>query len=464
MENQIAEHVIASRFDQLDSSALAATKHHILHTLVTAVAGSNAPGIRPLHELAVETGGMGSSTVLVHGSKMTAMNAAMVNSAMAHAQDFDLNDDRTFYKSSVAAVPAALAVGEHLGGVDGKEFITSVCVGIDLGIRIGLAIMPRPAHAHAQMIGGFAAVATAGRLMKLNREQMLDALGLAYCQVNSSGSSSQSPAVTKRLSPGLAARAGIFSAQLGQKGFKATRGVLSGPKGFFQHFLGTEGDLDGLVSDLGKRWEVVNVGPKGYPCCRILHAPIDAALGVVKENGIEPEEVASVMVRGAASNIYLSTKEKRPSSFEKLRHPQGVVDAQFSIPWGVAAAIARRSVFIECFTETAIKDPLINKLTELVDLEADRTLEPEPGLLLAPVVVEIKTKRRGTFSKRVNYAKGNPKNPVTWQETVDNFHKASAYSARPLKGENIDRAVAIVHDLEKVASIANLTEPLVGEQ
>ena len=460
MEDLVAKHVVESAFSAFDAETIQATKHHILHTIVCAVAGSNAPGIQPLHDLAVEGSG-GKSTVLVHGSKLTAMNAAMVNSSMAHAQDFDMNDDRTFYKSSVAVVPATLAVAEEIGGIDGREFLTAVCTGIDLGIRIGLAVMPKPAHARSQMIGGFAAVAAVARLLKLDREQMLDALGIVYCQVAASGSSNDSPALTKRLAPGLASRAGVFSARLGQKGFKSGRNVLSGKRGFFQQYHDEEGDLEAITSGLGERWELVNVGPKGYPCCRVLHAPIDATLAAVKEHGIKSDEVESVVVRGSASNIFITTGEKKPASAEKYRHPKGVVDAQFSVHWAVAAAIARGAVFIDCFTEDAIKDPVINGLTDRIDLVADPALDPTKDIL-APAVVEITTKSRGMFFKRANFAKGNPNNPVSWRETEEAFHRSAPFSARPITRQNIDRAIAIIGDLERLTDMRMLTSVLVG--
>lgn len=461
MDDVIAEHVLGSRFSDLDDSALAATKHHILHTLVTVIGGSNAPGIVPVHELAVATGGTGSSTVLVYGSKMTAMNAALVNSTMAHALDYDMNDDRTFYKSSVAVVPTALALAEELGVVDGKEFITAVCVGIDLGIRIGLAVSPQPAHVRSQLVGGFAAVTAASKLLSLNQEQMLDALGIAYCQVSASGSSTRSPALTKRLAPGLAARAGVFSARLGQNGFKADRDVLFGPKGFFRMYQGGPGDQDAFREGLGEKWEVVNVGPKGFPCCRILHAPVEATLALVKENNIKAQDVERVLVRGSRKNIFLSTGNKKPASTQKQRHPEGVVDAQFSIHWGVAAAIAKGHIFIDCFTESAINDPELNRLTELVELVAEDALDRH-DILLAPVIVEITTKAGATFSKRIDYAKGNPKNPVSWEETEEAFHKSAAFAAKPLSKENIDTAIAIIRDLETVQDVRTLVAALCG--
>jgi 2-methylcitrate dehydratase PrpD len=462
VEDVIARHVLSAKFSDLDKQTVAATKHHVLHTLVTAVAGSNAPGIKPVLELAIESGAPGKSTTLVHGIRMTGMNAAMVNSTMSHAQDYDMNDDRTFYKSSVVVVPVALAIAEERGAVGGEELIAAICVGIDLGIRIGLAVTPKPAHVLSQMVGGFGAVAAAARLLGLDHEQFLDALGIAYCQVSASGSSTSSPALTKRLLPGLAARSAVFSARLAQKGFKGGRNVLRGAKGYFPQYHWSEGDHEEILSELGRRWEVVNVGPKGYPCCRVLHAPIDAALAVVRSNQIKPDEVESVTVRGSPTNIFLTSGNKAPVSTSKLRHPEGVVDAQFSVHWAVAAAITRGQVSVDCFTETAIKDPEINRLTERVELIGDESLDPD-GILLAPAIVEVTTRNRGAFSHRTNHAKGNPNNPVTWQETEDALRQNAAHAAAPLDAVRIEEAIHFMRELESAKDV-NALPPMLCAQ
>ena len=193
----------------------------------------------------------------------------------------------------------------------------------------------------------------------------------------------------------------------------------------------------------------------------MLHAPIDATLAAVKEHGIKSDEVESVVVRGSASNIFITTGEKKPASAEKYRHPKGVVDAQFSVHWAVAAAIARGAVFIDCFTEDAIKDPVINSLTDRIDLVADPSLDPSKDIL-APAIVEITTKNRGTFFMRANFAKGNPSNPVSWRETEEAFHRSAPFAAKQITPQNIDRTISIIGDLEHVGDLRVLTAALGG--
>jgi 2-methylcitrate dehydratase PrpD len=61
------------------------------------------------------SGGSLESTVLVHGDKLPAAFAALVNATMGHSRELDINDDRIAYKSSITVVPAALATAEKGG-------------------------------------------------------------------------------------------------------------------------------------------------------------------------------------------------------------------------------------------------------------------------------------------------------------------------------------------------------------
>ena len=139
LTKQIAGYLARTGYEALDDDALRATKDHILYTLGTILAGSSAPGIKQaLAGARALSGGSRESTVLVHGDKLPAALAALVNATMGHSRELDINDDRIAYKSSVTVVPAALAAAEKVGHVSGKDLIAAVCLGVDLGIRLGL--------------------------------------------------------------------------------------------------------------------------------------------------------------------------------------------------------------------------------------------------------------------------------------------------------------------------------------
>ncbi len=181
LTKQIAGYLARTGYEALDGNALRATKDHILYTLGTILAGSSAPGItQALAGARALSGGSLESTVLVHGDKLPAAFAALVNATMGHSRELDINDDRIAYKSSITVVPAALATAEKVGHVSGKDLIAAVCLGADLGIRLGLATNPKPVHARAIALGPFAAAAACGKILGLDETGFHNALGIAF--------------------------------------------------------------------------------------------------------------------------------------------------------------------------------------------------------------------------------------------------------------------------------------------
>jgi 2-methylcitrate dehydratase PrpD len=461
VEQVLARHVGGTRFEDLPPEALWATKEHVMHTLGTVVAGSAAPGCPALVSLFEQMAGRPESTLLGWGVRVPAHHAAHGNSAMGHAQEFDNNDDRIAYKTSVCAVPAALAVAERRGGVSGREFLTAACLGIDFGIRMGLAIRPQPAHPVAPNLGPFAAVVASAKLLELNEAAIWDAFGLALCGVATVGASTTALSYTKRFQTGAAARNGVFAAVLAANGFSAHQAVFTGPGGYFVGIHGQEGDFEVLTDGLGERFEVVNVGPKAYPTCRYTQGAIDAALALANRHNLEPDDIAEVRVR-VGPRDYAVVFGGQDGLAAKQR-PQSVVDAQFSIPFTVATALVRRRVALDDMSETAIQDAKVVALAERVVPIVEPGFDVWPADV-KPCEVEILT-RAGSqrYLERVEYPRGNPRNRVPHAEIQANFLEFGARSARPLRPDAVERARDMIEDLEHVADVAEIAALLSPE-
>src|SRR4030067_3499716 len=95
---------------------------------------------------------------------------------------------------------------------------------------------------------------------------MITALGLAYHQCGGAGSGVADGALAKRMGPGLAAKAGITSALMAERGITGDRDPLEGRTGLFKTYMGGDYDPGILTADLGRRVEVINIGDKPNPC------------------------------------------------------------------------------------------------------------------------------------------------------------------------------------------------------
>jgi 2-methylcitrate dehydratase PrpD len=444
----LAEYLSRTQFEDLTGEAIRSTKIHILHTLGTVIAGSSAAGINQVLAAVSQWGTKEESAVLVCGVKLPAPSAALVNSTMAHSRELDINDDRIAYKTSVAAIPAALATAERRGHVSGKELITAVCLGVDLGIRIGLATNPKPTHVLFNALGPFAAAAASARILGLDEVGMRNALGIAYCRVTFSGNRSVSPSLTKRLGAGFASHSGVIAALLAAEGFPAAGEIFSGPTGYFQTYYKEEGDLDTLLDGPGRRYEIVSVGPKPFPSCRYTHPAVTGVMSLLRDHPITVEEIAEVRVRVGERDMHAVWGREEMERKKRYR-PEGIVDAQFSIPYTVAVTLLRGKLTLDDFTDEAISNEAVLSLAERVKPVLDPLLEQWP-LDVKPQVVEIVTRDGTVYSQRVEYPKGSPSDPVTLDELQENFREMARFSARPLRREKIEQALSVVSRLEEI--------------
>ena len=144
---------------------------------------------------------------------------------------------------------------------------------------------------------------------------------------------------------------------------------------------------------------------------------------------------------------------------KKKHRPEGVVDAQFSIPYTVAATLVSGGLSLEEFTDARIRSE------EILDLAAGvkTILTPEfdhGPMDVKPQVVEIVMRDGKVFTAKVIYPKGNPNNPVTSDELVNAFRGMASYAAKPLGGAKIDEAIELALRLEEVDDVAVLAKLL----
>ena len=462
---EVADNVIRKDFEAIPPNIRELSKRFILDTLGVAIAGSSAPGSREVVDQLMVWGGKGESTVWVMGAKLPSIHAALVNGTLAHARDFDDTHDTAGVHAHASVLPAALAVAEAQGGVSGRDLISAVVLGVDLACRLGLSLRHYQGWHLTAICGIFGATAAVGKILGLDQEKMVHAFGIAYSQASGNLQTLVDGGLTKRMQPAFAAQSAVLSGYLAARGVTGAKDVLEGKYGFFNLYDGYDKDgsskvqirsTDGglpygpnqLTGDLGRRFEIENLGFKPFPCCRANHGIIGATLKNVTRNDIKPEDVEKVEV---TVSPWVHNLVGRPFRVTKNM----LVDAQFSGCYTTAAAILRRDVFLDSFTEQAIKDPRIQELTEKVELIVDPQIKHK-----VPVTVVIKTKNGKVFTESVHTYKGMPEDPLSPEECAEKFRKCVRYSARPFDAERVDLLVKKVDGLEKMKDVRELGELL----
>jgi len=455
--SDIVKHLTTARYEDIPPAAVESAKREVLDSLATALGGSSKAGVGELVDMVKEWGGSQQSTVIAHGFKCPAPNAAQVNGTMIHALDYDDGHQTALVHIGCVAVSTCFASAERMGKVSGRELITAIALGGDLLARLGLASRPgKSALAsgwHPTTLFGFlGAAAMSGRIFSLGEEKMINALGLAYHQCGGAGTGVSDGALAKRMGPGLAAKAGITSALMAERGITGERDPLEGKTGLFNTYMGGDYDVGVLTSELGKRFEGINIGDKPYPCCGLFHACIDATLALLSKHNIVVDLIQEVTAYGGEP-IYQHTQP-----LEIKRAPRTIIDAQFSVPWVVATALVNGKVTVEDFTEAAL---CRREVLEMAQKVSGRL---EPAMTrhgVGPGGVVIKMKDGTEFTEEVEHCLGSMERPMDFEDCTRKFRECAACAIKPLPAEKVEKVIEMIAGLEKLEDATEIIR-LVG--
>jgi 2-methylcitrate dehydratase PrpD len=404
----------ALTFADLPASASAAARMNVYDTLACALAGFRAPGVQEVMEVVRDWEGKAECHVLWSDLRVPAPNAAWVNGIMAHACDYDDTHDKAILHGGISVVPAALAAAEIAGRpVSGEEFHTAVASGLELICRLGVATrigLIEAGFIYSALFSYFAATAAAARVLNLSTEETINAIGIAYTQASGTHQVTRDGAITKRMQPGFGARAALTAIALARKGIRGAQNVFEGIDGLGRTYLQESLDSEVLRANLGRQFHFEELSYKPYPCCRMNHCAIDAALEIRSRSGFDWTRVTEVRV-----NINSQGNQAVGTPLEVRRAPTTVVHAQFSICYTIACALVNGSVRLSDFTADALKRPevlaLAAKVTPVVDPELERAM----GRNVTPARLEI-VAGDTVYRAQVTEAKGNFTAPMSAQD------------------------------------------------
>lgn len=373
----------------LPPAALGAVHNDLLDTVGCALAGADAPGIPELLGVLGAWGGRAESSVWTRALDLPAPEAAFANGAAAHALDYDDTHDGAVLHAGVTVIPAALAAAQTRARSTGADVVAAVAVGIETACRLGAAIEDGPSTSGwllTPLCGMFGAAAAASRALRLDAETTRHALGIAYAQAAGNGQATLDSALTKRLQAGFAARAGVTAAVLAAAGITGARDVFEGERGWFRVYHGSRYDRDIALDGLGRDFLLEELTFKPYPCCRWMHAAIDAALAL-RGRGIAATEIQRIEV--AVSRQALASTARRPSSPDAAKR---IVEAQFSIPYAVAVALLEGPPALAHFTPAAVMRPDVIELAALIDpvLDPDSARADRRGISSAVLTAQLR--------------------------------------------------------------------------
>ncbi len=378
-----------ARFDEPLPGALARkVQLHILDATSIAMAARVEDVGEQILRTATISGGPGPARVLGGiGGKPTSglapLAAAFANAALIHALDFDDIHDNARLHPTTVILPAVLAISDLVDSHDNERLCRAVAVGNEVMCRLGEVTEPvgdGPASGWflTQLYGYVGASIAAGLMLFLNEEELVSAIGLATMQAAGSKQAGLGTGSTARsIYPAFAAEGGVRAALLAREGIIGPEASLDGEAGLFPLYMGHDLAVDKATRllDDSAAWSFLSTDVKRWPCCRLTHTYVAAAIGIREQLGaLRPGRVVIEVNQSALRLCEPAGQRRRPSTLG---------DAKYSIPFLVAFTLERGAPTLDNLTVEVLKDLEILALADRVEVRetsGDNTVRPKASI------------------------------------------------------------------------------------
>jgi 2-methylcitrate dehydratase PrpD len=357
----------------------------------------------------------GPCTAIGHARTLSAAGAALVNGTAAHGEDFDDTFEGGPVHAGAVVVPAVLAACER-HNPDGPSALIGIAVGVETMCRLSL-LAPKLVHKAGfhptAVFGTLASAAGVGAALRLDRAQMVDALGIAGSMAAGIIEYLAEGAWTKRMHAGWSAQSGIRAALLAKHGFSGPRTVLEGTHGFLHAFAHkTDAPYALLTGDFGERWVTETLAFKLYPCGTMTHPYIDCArrLGTRGLAAADVREMICEVGEGTVHRLWEPLADKQ-------RPPNGYA-AKFSTPYCIAAGFVHGNVGLGSFTDAAVQDHAVRALAAKVRYVIDPH-NPYPSNFTGHIRAVMADGRE--IAERQPHIRGGAHEPLSRAEIEEKF-------------------------------------------
>jgi 2-methylcitrate dehydratase PrpD len=417
--------------------ALASTGYDFAHRAITAISG---------------LAGAGDFAVIGMPARLPLRDAALINGILIHGLDFDDTHSGGVIHATASVLPTVLAVGAQQRA-SGREVLAAYVLGIEVAARLG-AVAKGAFHQvgfhPTGLIGAFACALAAGRLMGLNEKQLVMAQGLTLSAGAGSLEFLEDGAWNKRFHPGWAAVSGITAAALARQGFVGAKRAYEGRFGLYASHLQSHFDPANLAlatGGLGKTWELQQVAVKPYPACHFVHACVDAAVTLRREHKFDAREIE--LVRALVPAEVVKTVCEPAAN---KRRPANSYDAQFSIPYTVAAALRRGQFTLDELEDDALGDADTLALADRVQYEIDAATT-FPRHYTGEVIVALRGGRTLRHREAVN--RGNGERPLSECDIIAKFRSNAERAIAQAKAQEIETSLLSLDQATDVGALAD---------
>ena len=446
---QIAGHVAHTRYEDLPPAAIDKMKTFLIDTIGVGIAGSSGAQISELKETVRGWGDKPEATVWLTGERMSAQSAAIVNAYQIHCQEFDcvhegavLHPMATILSAVFAWIEREKTQGRNYSG---RELLTALVLGVDISTILGIAANGGLRFFRPATAGGFGAAAAIAKLAGFDETQVKNVLGAQYSQASGTLQAHVEATPMLGLQVGLNARSAIVSADLTKAGFRAPHDVFTGQYGYFALFEENNYDLQPVLDQLGKDWQVLEMAHKPYPSGRLTHGAVDGLGRLMKEYGISADDFHTI-----TCNVppLVHRLVGRPD----IANPQSNY-AKLCMRFVVGVYLSRGRVDIPDFLgRAALDNPKVHDIASRVNVVLDEENHNQNAFTPQVITAELKDGR--TISVTLNSVYGDPRMPLTESENTDKFMRCVGYGSTPLSNNRAMSLFSSIKSLETMDNVA----------
>ncbi len=443
----IAEHLAHTTYEDLTPEAIEFAKKSIMDTLgIMFPATTLAPTSDVVHDLVMDVDEGEKCLMVGYGERASLLEAAFMNGSLTHAVDFDdsAGIDRPLVHPSGSCFPAALTLADFLGTTTGKDLILAIALADDLGIRLADCVKGNILWDYdffpITTIGVFEATAAAAVLLKLDADQMVDALGLAVNRVSGIRDTLFN-CEFRSIRDAFGNQEGIRCAMLAKRGFEGCKTAI---EDLFRIIYRDNVDMEPLVKDLGKVFtNSTLITYKMWPSCQGTQPYAEVVLQILEAHPeLAVEDIASIVLKGPKESYDMFYPK------EEKAHPATSITSKVSIPFVVASMLRKRNLVLADFEVQNLDDPAVLGLTDILEFEIDESHN-------ASSATAVVTLQDGTvIENRAEYVRGAVCAPLTLEQLIVKFKGNASLAKHPIA--DIDGLADALLHLEDVPNVKDI--------
>ena len=438
----LASYVVKNRWEDIPEDVRHEAKRALINVIGCAIGGSPHPAVTAAIRALSPFSGERTASIVGRPERLDPLHASLMNGISSHVEDYDDTTPKNYSHTS-SPVSSALLAYASANRVRGRDFVEAFILGFEAASRVGNVVYPAHYDVGWHMtgtIGVFGAAAGIGKLIGLNEQQMIWALGLAATQ--SAGLREMFGSMGKAFHPGRSAQNGYAAALLAQAGFTSGEHGIEGPRGF-AHVLAATRDLSKITTRLGVDFDLRENTYKPFSCGIVNHPTIDGAIQIHDEHRPDPASIVAVRLRVAPLVLDLCNQQNITKGLQ----------GKFSVYHGAAVGLVRGKGGLREYTDEAVNDPAIKRVRELTTATGD------PSVTEDQVHVEVELRDGRKLSKLVEQSLGNIHRPLTDKQLEEKFRDQAILVLPAPEVESVIQLCWKIDQLDDVGELVTATVP-----